>query len=167
MAFLSEADLEDFLMDELAGLGFAPMTGSQLSPDAATPLRPSYHEAILGPVLADSLRRINPTLPARALAEAARKVADAVFATDLVQENRRLHRLLVDGVKVTYAEHGEERNAVVRLIDWDDGTNDWRAVRQMDVVGRSARIPDVVLVLNGMPLVVDRKSTRLNSSHRT
>jgi len=154
MAFLSEADLEDFLMDELAGLGFAPMTGSQLSPDAATPLRPSYHEAILGPVLADSLRRINPTLPARALAEAARKVADAVFATDLVQENRRLHRLLVDGVKVTYAEHGEERNAVVRLIDWDDGTNDWRAVRQMDVVGRSARIPDVVLFLNGMPLVV-------------
>ena len=46
----------------------------------------------------------HPDFPERALADASKKVLDAVFTTDVVQENRRLHRLMVEGVKATYVE---------------------------------------------------------------
>ncbi len=154
MAFTTEADLEHFLMEQLRGLGYRLMDGAQLSPDVKPALRTSYRDTILEPVLMDVLRTINPDLPKRTLVDASRKVVDAVFATDLVQENRRIHRLMVDGVKASYVEDGEERGAVVRLVDWEDRNNDWRAVSQVDVAGRSSRIPDVVVFLNGLPLVV-------------
>ncbi|GAB5430676.1 MAG: type I restriction endonuclease subunit R [Epibacterium sp.] len=154
MAFTSEADLEEFLMEELAELGSTLMHGAETAPDQKPALRGSYHETILEPVLLDALRGINPNLPDRVLVEASKKVLDVQFTTDPVQENRRVHRLMVDGIKTSFVEDDEERNAVVRLIDWDDRHNDWRAVNQFDVVGKTPRIPDVVLFLNGMPLVV-------------
>ncbi len=154
MAFLNEADLEDFLMEEMGDLGCQLMHGAQLSPDVKPALRASNRGTILEPVLMDALRAINPDLPERALVDASKKVLDAVFTTDVVQENRRLHRLMVEGVKATYVQDGEERGAVVHLVDWSDQLNDWRAVNQVDVVGKAPRIPDVVLFLNGMPLVV-------------
>lgn len=154
MAFLSEADLETYLMDELAELGFVTMSGEATAPDSKPPLRAAFHDTILEPVLLDSLKAINPTLPEKALIGASKKVLDAVFTTDLGQENRRIHRLMVEGIKVTYYADGEERNAVVKLIDWEDQKNDWRVVNQFDVVGKTPRIPDVVIFLNGMPLVV-------------
>jgi type I restriction enzyme R subunit len=154
MPFLSENDLEMFLMEELGDLGFAQMHGSSISPEEPSAPRATYHETILEPVLLDSLKRINSDLPERALIEASKKVLDLVFATDLIQENQRIHQLLVDGIKTTYVADGEDRNAVVKLVDWTNQKNDWRAINQVDVVGKSARIPDVVLFLNGMPLVV-------------
>ncbi|WP_298905561.1 type I restriction endonuclease subunit R [uncultured Aliiroseovarius sp.] len=154
MAFLNEADLEDFLMEEMGDLGCQLMHGAQLAPDTAPALRASYRDTILEPVFMDALRAINPDLPERALVDASKKVLDVVFTTDVVQENRRLHRLMVEGVKATYVQDGEERGAVVHLVDWNDQNNDWRAVNQVDVVGKAPRIPDVVLFLNGMPLVV-------------
>lgn len=154
MAFLSEADLEAFLMGELGRLGHATFHGASTAPDAKPALRANYHETVLAPVFLDALRAINPDLPERAIIEASKKVLDAVYTTDLLQENRRLHRLMVEGVKVTFVEGSEDRNAVVRLVDWEDRVNDWRAVNQFDVVGRTARIPDVVVFLNGLPLVV-------------
>lgn len=154
MAFTSEADLEDFLMEELAELGCELVHGTQAAPDGRDAPRGSYRDPILAPVFLRALRVINPALPERALEEAARRVRDAVFTSELVQENRRLHRLLVEGVKVTYLEDAEERNAVVQLIDWQNERNDWRAVNQFEVAGKNVRVPDVVVFLNGLPLVV-------------
>ncbi|MGR3628801.1 MAG: type I restriction endonuclease subunit R [Sulfitobacter sp.] len=154
MAFTSEADLEDYLMEELADLGCSLLHGAQTAPEAQPSLRASYHETILEPIFLNALRAINPDLPDRVLVEASKKVLDIQFATDPVQENRRIHGLMVDGIKVSFVEGGEDRNAVVRLVDWEDRLNDWRAINQFDVVGMTPRIPDVVVFLNGMPLVV-------------
>lgn len=154
MAFLSEADLEDYLMEELGELGFSLHHGSVLEPGGEDALRASYHDTVLEPVLLDSLKTINPDVPERAIIEASKKVLDTVFTTDLIQENQRLHRLMVDGIKVTYVHDSEDRNAVVKLVDWEGEKNDWRAINQVDVVDKSHRIPDVVIFLNGMPLVV-------------
>lgn len=141
-------------MESLAPLGYKLMHGADVSPEMRAPLRPSFRETILTPVLLDSLRRLNPDVPTPALEDAARRVTDSVFASDLVQENRRLHDLMVHGVPVTFLREGEERNARVQLVDWGNLANDWRAVQQFDVAGKTARIPDVVLFLNGLPLVV-------------
>jgi len=154
MAFTSEADLEDYLMEELAELGCLLQHGAEAAPEANPSLRGSYHQTILEPVLLDALRAINPGLPERVLIEASKKVLDVQVGNDPVQENRRIHRLMVDGIKASFIEGGEERSAVVRLVDWENRHNDWRAINQFDVVGKTPRIPDVVVFLNGLPLVV-------------
>jgi len=154
MAWISEAQLETHFMESLAPLGYTLADGADASPEVKDPLRASFRETILAPVLLKSLARLNPDVAKTALEDAARRVTDSVFASDIVQENRRLHDLMVHGVPVTFFRDGEERNARVQLIDWTNAANDWRAVRQFDVVGKTARIPDVVLFLNGLPLVV-------------
>jgi type I restriction enzyme R subunit len=154
MAWISEAQLETHFMESLAPLGYTRMHGADVSPEVKDPLRASFRETILAPVLLESLARLNPDVPKTTLEDAARRVTDSVFASDIAQENRRLHDLMVHGVPVTFFRDGEERNARVQMVDWSNLANDWRAVRQFDVVGKTARIPDVVLFLNGLPLVV-------------
>jgi type I restriction enzyme R subunit len=141
-------------MESLAPLGYAVNHGRDVSPEAKSPLRTSFRETVLAHVLEESLSRLNTDVPKGALVDAARRVTDSVFGSDVVQENRRLHELMVHGVPVTFFRDGEERNARVQLVDWTNAANDWRVVRQFDVVGKTARIPDVVIFLNGIPLVV-------------
>ncbi|GAA3874502.1 type I restriction endonuclease subunit R [Celeribacter arenosi] len=154
MAWASEADLEVVFMEDLGELGYALHHGAEISPEMRKPMRTSFRETFLLPVFFDALKRLNPELPDTAIQEAAARVHDVVFATDVVQENRRLHDLIVNGVPLTYFADGEERNARVQLVDWSNENNDWRAINQVDVVGKNPRIPDVVLFLNGLPLVV-------------
>jgi type I restriction enzyme R subunit len=106
--------------------------------------------------LRDALARLNPQLPAEALEDAFRKLTRPEGA-DLIQRNRALHRLLVDGVTVEYRDaEGNIRGAQARVIDFDDTVeNDWLAVNQFSVVeNKHARRPDVVLFVNGLPLAV-------------
>ena len=83
MAWISEAELETHFMESLAALGYALWHGADVSPETRQPLRASFRETILAPVLLDSLRRLNPDVPMPALEDAARRVSDTVFATDL------------------------------------------------------------------------------------
>lgn len=154
MAWVTEAELEAVFLEQLEGLGYAVGHGSAISPEMRHPQRPSFRDTTLGPVLRDSLRRLNPDLPGTAIDAVAMRLEDIVFTSDLVQENRRLHDLMVNGVAVTYLDGSEERHARAHVVDWTNGANDWRAYNQVDVVGRTPRIPDVVLFLNGLPLVV-------------
>jgi type I restriction enzyme R subunit len=153
MAWLSESDLEDWMMSELSGLGHAAASGADISPEMRDPLRKSFHDTILTPILVRSVRRLNPGLPDGAVADVVAKVEDPVFP-DALAENRRIHDLLVNGVAIDFFENGEEKSARARLVDWEDAANEWHAFNQVDIVGKSARIPDVILFLNGIPLVV-------------
>lgn len=154
MAWNSESDLEDWMMARLTGLGYAADSGAEISPEKRDPERRSFHDAILRKVLAKAVKRLNPELPDGAVNEVVRAVSDEVFVGDAISENRRLHDLLLRGAPVTHYAKGEERNTRARLVDWDDQDNAWHAFNQVDMVGRTARIPDVVLYLNGLPLVV-------------
>lgn len=152
MAFTTEAELEAALLADLETLGYAAAHGSGTAPDADDPLRGSWREAILGPVLRAAVARLNPALPAGAVEDVVAKISDRVFP-DLAAENRRLHGLIVHGVPVEYQAGGESVSALARLVDWGDALNDWRAINQVTIVGRTERIPDVILYLNGLPLV--------------
>ena len=103
-----------------------------------------------------ALERLNPHLPAETLEEVLRKVQQAETPS-LVEENRRLHRYLVEGVPVEVArEDGSIGGDTARLIDFDDpDANDWLAVNQFTVIeNKNNRRPDVVLFVNGLPLGV-------------
>ncbi len=101
--------------------------------------------------LVAAIEKLNPAIPAEARGDALRKVL-ATERPSLVEENRRLHKLMVEGVDVEfYAEDGTIRGDKVRLIDFDDlAANDWLATGQFTVIeGSFNRRPDIVVFVNG------------------
>jgi len=97
--------------------------------------RESHDEVVLKGRLEAALARLNPGLPRQAREEALRRVTQAEFPY-LLEENRRLHRLLTEGVDVEYdATDGTLTAGKVRLIDFDaPANNDWLAVPQFTVI---------------------------------
>ena len=156
MAGFTESHVEDAALEWLSGLGYAVLHGADISPDGPTPERISYDQVLLTPRLRKALKRLNPHLPAETLEEVLRKVQQTETPS-LIEENRRLHRYLIEGVPVEIArEDGSIGGDVARLIDFDDvDANDWLAVNQYTVVEHTHnRRPDVVLFVNGLPLAV-------------
>ena len=152
----SESHVEDATLEWFSGLGYAVLHGPDISPDGPTPERVSYDQVLLTERLREALERLNPHLPAETLEEVLRKVQQTETPS-LIEENRRLHRYLIEGVPVEVGrEDGSIGGDVARLIDFDNvDANDWRAVNQYTVVeyGHNRR-PDVVLFVNGLPLAV-------------
>ena len=153
MAWLSVADLEEWALGELAGLGFARVHGSALAPDVAGSGRGSWRDAILRDRLERAVRRLNPDLADGVVRDVLAKVCDRVFP-DEIAENRRLHEIITRGVQVDQVVGGETVGAVARLVDWEDRENDWLAVNHVEIAGKSDRRPDILLYLNGLPIVV-------------
>ncbi|HEY7942716.1 MAG TPA: type I restriction endonuclease subunit R, partial [Candidatus Limnocylindrales bacterium] len=118
--------------------------------------RGSYEEVVLAGRLSDAIERLNPTAAVSAREDALRRVLRPA-APNAIDRNRRFHRLLVDGIEVEYAaREGRVAGERIRLIDLDrPGANDWLAVNQFTVIeGGENRRPDVVLFVNGLPLVL-------------
>jgi len=161
MAFLSEAQLEAALLAQLAGLGYACASDELIGPDGQRPERAAHDEVVLVQRLRAAVARLNPALPPEAQAEATRRLTQSELPK-LLEENRRIHRLLTEGADVEYmlhesgAEHGTLTAGKLRLIDFErPANNDWLAVRQFTVVaGQARRRPDVVVFVNGLPLAV-------------
>ena len=152
----TESEVEDAALEWLSGLGYAVLHGPDISPDGPAPERVSYDQVLLTARLRRALERLNSHLPAATLGEVLRKVQQTETPS-LIEENRRLHRYLIEGVPVEIArEDGSIGGDVARLLDLDDvGANEWLAVNQYTVVehGHNRR-PDVVLFVNGLPLAV-------------
>ena len=156
MTKISESEVEDAALEWLAGLGYAVVHGPDIGPEGPEQERVSYDEVLLAGRLRRALARLNPHLPAETLEEVLRKVRQTETPS-LIEENRRLHRYLVEGVPVELArEDGSIGGDTARLIDFAEAdSNDWLAVNQFTVIeGHNNRRPDVVLFVNGLPLAV-------------
>lgn len=158
MSLISEDAVEQAMLKWLAALGWHTAHGPDISPpDTKTPgtERVSYREVVLAGRLRETIARLNPSIPPRARDDALHRVLSP-SAPGLVNANRQVHRWLVDGVPVEFQKDGETRGDRVRLVDFDDvAANDWLAVNQFSVQGpKLTRRPDVVLFVNGLPLVV-------------
>jgi type I restriction enzyme R subunit len=153
---MTESTVESAALAWLEAVGWQVAHGPDIAPDMPTAERRGYGEVVLAQRLRDALARLNPQLSTEALEDAFRKLTRPEGA-DLIQRNRAVHRLLVNGVNVEYrTAEGEIRGAQVRVIDFDELTNnDWLAVNQFSVVeNKHSRRPDVVLFVNGLPLAV-------------
>jgi type I restriction enzyme, R subunit len=160
MTKFTESHVEEAALEWLGDHSWQVAYGVDASPDGGAPERGSNSDVILEARLAAAIERLNPSIPESARADALRKVM-AVELPSLIEENRRLHRLIVEGVPVEYhSADGTIRGDRVRLIDFggaDGGLdmNDWLAINQFTVIERGHnRRPDVVLFINGLPLVV-------------
>ena len=154
MTPFTESEVEAAALEWLEGLGWRVAHGPDIGPHAEDAERAGYTEVVLEHRLRDALDRLNPDLPAEALDDAFRKITRPEGST-LEARNRALHRLLVDGVTVEYrTARGEMRGAQVSVLDHGNpAKNDWLAVNQFTVVeGEHERRPDIVLLVNGLPL---------------
>ncbi|MBZ0102337.1 MAG: type I restriction endonuclease subunit R, partial [Thermoanaerobaculia bacterium] len=154
----TESIVEEAALGWLAGLGFGVLFGPDLAIGMLGEERadPSFRDVTLGGRLRGALARLNPDLPPEALADAFRKVS-RVEGASLIERNRALHRVLVDGVTVEYRRSDRSiAGAQARVVDYDEpANNDWLAVNQFTVVeGQHERRPDVVVFVNGLPLAV-------------
>ena len=156
MAFLSEAAVELALLEQLRGLGYSIEQEDNIGPDGHRPERESHDEVVLKKRFESAVALLNPGLPLEARQDAIRKVMQQELPS-LLEENRRLHRLITEGVDVEYyADDGTLTAGKVSLINFEQPEqNDWLAVSQFVVIaGQYNRRPDVVVFVNGLPLGV-------------
>lgn len=151
---MTEDKIEQGMLDTLAQLGWEIVNGPTIGPDGT--MERQFTDAVLNRRFEIALARLNPEIPAENRAEVLRRVIRTSSA-DLLTDNRDFHTLLTDGVNVEYRhKDGSLRTAPVRLFDFDNfENNDFVAVNQLTVVQDEVnRRPDVVLFVNGLPLVV-------------
>jgi len=104
--------------------------------------------------LLPALRRVNPTLPEAALNEAVYKLRN-LEGGSLLSKNRQFMDYLQNGVSVSYFHNGEQRSSLVYLADYQNaGNNSFTVANQWTIIENSTKRPDVVVFLNGLPVVV-------------
>lgn len=158
MSRFTESIVEDAALAWLEALGYSVLHGPDISPGNDVLFhreRTNYSDVILEERLRAALTRLNPDLLQDALDDAYRKLVRS-DAPSLIERNRALHRMLVDGVTVEFRRDGAIVGTQARVIDFDrPANNDWLSVNQFTVTeGPHTRRPDVVLFINGLPLAV-------------
>ena len=156
MSLITEDIVEQACLGWLEELGYQVLHGPDISPDGADKERAAYDAVMLEGRLKDALQRLNPHLSTDALEHVVRKLQQSE-TPNLVEENRRIHRLIIDGVDVEFTrDDGTIGGDKARLVDFENpSNNDWLAVNQFTVIeNKHNRRPDVVVFINGLPIAV-------------
>jgi type I restriction enzyme R subunit len=152
---ISESVVEEAALGWLGSLRYQVRRGPDIAPDTPEAERVSYGDVVLFGRLRAAIERLNNHIPSAAREESIRKVT-RMESPSLVEENRRFHRMLTDGVGIEYQSEGRLVYDSVRLVDFEyPENNDWLAVNQFTVIERKHnRRPDIVIFVNGLPLAV-------------
>ena len=147
-AIFTEDTFEQAVIELFETMGYTHIYAPDLD-------REDYTRPLLDDRLETSLRRINGALPGQAIDEAVLKL-NSLDSGSLVQKNRVFMDWLQNGITVKYAEKGEERSGIVRLVDYENaGQNEFLVVNQFSFTENGVtRRPDVILFVNGLPLVL-------------
>lgn len=144
--FYTEADYESTIIELFENMGWRHVYGPDLDRDYRDPL---YEE-----VLDDAIRRINPDMPESAIREAIFKLKNFDNA-DIVHKNGVLMDYIQHGVEVRYLVGSEERAGLVYLVDYKNpDNNSFVIANQWTFIENSNKRPDVLLFLNGLPVVL-------------
>ena len=154
MTKLTENTIEQSLIDQLISQGYTYYNGTDISPTGNNPQRESFASVILENHFKASLKRLNPTLPASALAEAYLKVIN-LGTEDIMENNERFHNKLTNGVTVEFSIEGRSKGINVSLLDVVNPENNSFCVVNQLVVREhnNEKRFDVVIFINGLPLV--------------
>lgn len=156
MTKFNEEEVERATLGYFRELGFDHKFGPDIAPDSPAPERKEWGEVVLIDRLLRAIARLNPTIPPEAHEDALRKTL-RTESPSLIQNNRRFHGLLTDGVTVEYrTRDGRVAGDLARIVDFErPERNDWLVVNQFTVIqDRHNRRPDLVVFLNGLPIGV-------------
>src|SRR5690606_29717513 len=142
-------------IDLLDKLGYEYIYAPDIAHDSENPERDSYEQVLLANRLQTAVKRINPSIPVEVQAEALKEI-QRIASPELLANNETFHRLLTEGIPVSKRVDGDDRGDRVWLIDFKNPyNNDFVVANQFTVIenGNNKR-PDVILFVNGIPLVV-------------
>ena len=151
---IDEDDIELDLIDILVKQGYIYFHGATISPKGVTPQRASFENVILETEFKSSLERLNPNQPPSVLNDTYQEILK-LDCGDIMENNEAFHKMLVEGVTLETSEENEQ-GVQVKLIDFGDvERNVFWAVNQFVIKeNNQSRRLDVVLFVNGLPLVV-------------
>jgi len=155
MTRITENIIEEFAIEIFDKLGYEYIYAPNIAPDGETPERESYEQVLLLSRLQNAVKRINKSIPADAQAEALKEI-QRISSPELLANNETFHRLLTEGIPVSKRVDGDDRGDRVWLIDFKNPyNNDFVVANQFTVVeNNNNKRPDVILFVNGIPLVV-------------
>lgn len=155
MKYTTEDEIELYNLQLLTELGYDYRCGYDIQPEGTSPERERFGDVILTQRLQNAIERINPDVPPTERHQAQRDILNIV-SSDLLTNNEKFHKYLTEGIPVEYQKNGETRGDSVKLIDWDEiENNHFLAVNQFTVIeDNHNRRPDIILFVNGLPLVV-------------
>jgi type I restriction enzyme R subunit len=169
MTRITEHSIENFAIELLDKLGYEYIYAPNIAPDqpaeasaqAGGDTRESYEQVLLLHRLQNAVKRINKSIPADAQAEAIKEI-QRISSPELLANNEAFHRLLTEGIPVSKRVDGDDRGDRVWLIDFKNPyNNDFVVANQFTVVESkdvrpnvSFKRPDIILFVNGIPLVV-------------
>ncbi|NLB82386.1 MAG: type I restriction endonuclease subunit R, partial [Clostridiaceae bacterium] len=150
MTRIFESDIEKFAIKLLEIQGYA-----YLSPEQQETERHKFSDVVLRGRLKSAIDHLNPNIPVDAKEQALREVLN-IPNQNLIENNEAFHQMLTDGVGVEYQKNGDTVGDTVRLVDFENPlNNDLIVCNQFTVVeNEKTKRPDLVLLINGLPLVV-------------
>ena len=164
MITYKESDYERAVMELFGGLGYQTVCAPDLERDFKSPL---YDD-----ILEEKIWELNPTLPREAIDNALYKLRNFDNG-ELVQKNEIFMDYLQSGIEVKYSAEGEERSAIVYVVDYGNlEKNSFIAANQWKFTENSTRRLDIILFLNGLPVVVielkspSREETDISEAYR-
>ena len=155
MSRITESAIENFAIGLLERQGYRYIYGPDIAPDSDMPQRASFETVLLIESLRTAVARINPNIPPETREDAIRQVL-RIGTPDLLANNEAFHRMLTEGITVSYQKNGNSRGDLVWLIDWHrPDNNDFVVLNQFTIIeNHQNKRPDVILLVNGLPLVV-------------
>jgi type I restriction enzyme R subunit len=161
----TEANYENAVIDLFRDtLGYTYTYGPDVTRDYANPL---YMDELL-----PSLQKVNSKLPEAAISEAVYKLRNFEGGT-VLQKNAQFMDYLQNGVSVNYYDKGEQRSALVHLVNYKNvGQNSFTIANQWTITENSEKRPDVIVFINGLPVVVfelkspSRKEANASEAYR-
>ena len=152
---LTESAIEEFTIELLEKLKYQYIYAPDIAPDGEKPERNTFEEVLLIERLQEAVGRMNPKVPSEAREDALKQI-QRLNSPELIANNESFHRMLTEGINITYQKDGSSRGDLVWLIDFNNpDNNDFIVSNQFTVVENGInKRPDVILFVNGIPLIV-------------
>ena len=142
----NESNYENAVMILLEALGYTRLYGPDIERD--------FHNPLFMDALTERLPRINPFADRQAVDEAIYRLTHAEHGT-IVQQNKVFSDWLQNGMEVSFQKNGETKYDIIKLIDYQKPDNNlYHAINQWTIIENETKRPDVVIFINGLPLVV-------------
>ncbi|MGX0402937.1 HsdR family type I site-specific deoxyribonuclease [Staphylococcus epidermidis] len=152
----NEDDLEQVALEWLQSLGYEYKKCNEISMTGLAPERKSDKEVVLHERLEKALRKINSDIHPRFIEKAIHELI-LEKSPNLLENNLTFHENLINGIEIEdYDDEGQSIVEIVKIVDFEyPQNNDFLAVNQFTVVnGDYTKRPDIVLFINGLPIVV-------------
>lgn len=153
---VNENTLEQAIISELQEMGYDYIYGPDIERD--------YHQVILEDCFKQCMLSINPDVTPEMVDEAYKIIRNQSLLK-LEDVNAAFHKFLVEGVAVPYNKDGENRTAVIKLVDFDKPeANDFKVINQYTIIDYKTKRPDLLVFINGIPMVLFELKNMVNDT---